>query len=80
MLHGRGVKAVADEGALGALEDTLAPLGVRRPAAPARSKSPTCRELLRMNVHSHEKPRMWRQSGAWTAPQRAGDVSAETRA
>ena len=31
MLHGRGVKAVADEGALGALKDALAPLDVRRP-------------------------------------------------
>ena len=31
MLHGRGVKAVADKGALGALKDALAPLDVRRP-------------------------------------------------
>ena len=31
MLHRRRVKAVADKGALGALEDALAPLDVRRP-------------------------------------------------
>ena len=53
MLHGRGVKAVTDKGAFGGLEDSLAPLGVRRRRPDEIEVTDIMPKPMRMNVHSH---------------------------
>ena len=70
VLHRRGVKAVAHEGALGRGEDARAPIRVGRArggqAAPGGDRMEnvvdpraTIGRTMRMNVHSHDA-RLWR--------------------